>query len=129
MIAQQMIIPLRMTGQVTGTANAVARWETPYAGEVLAVGGYAESLGTGAGSSTDFRLRDASDGYKEMLSTDGAFEVDSASGLLEGQVVDDTNACWASGDIIDIDCTAVTTGIAARDIVIYVTVVMFVDDL
>jgi len=124
-IHQEMIVHLMASGVLT-VANSKRKWVAPYAGELKKVSGFIETLGGGAGTSTDFQLRNATTGH-DMLSTVGAFEVDSADNLLEGQVVDDIYAPFSKGDIIHLDCDAISTN--PSDAHIDMTVVLFPDDL
>lgn len=123
MIAQPCVIPMVVPNVIT-VADGKAKWLAPYPGELKAVEGDITTLGAGAGTSTDFQI---SNGATDMLSTVGAFEVDSATNLMEGQVVDDTQAAFAAGDIIEADCDAVSTNPA--DALIRLHIVLFVDDL
>jgi len=116
-----MVIP-----GIQAVADDKAKYEAEYPGELKAVVGSITTLGTGAGSSTDFQL---ANGATDMLSTVGAFEVDSATSLLEGQVVDDTVAAFAAGDVIAADCDAIATNADAADVLLLLHVVLFIDDL
>lgn len=124
MISQQLIIPIRISDTIA-TGDGKATWVAPYAGEFLDIQGHIETLGTGAGTSTDVQIRNQTQ-TKDVLSTVGAFEVNSATNLLEGQVINDSNAAFASGDVIDLDVDARASGNDAADLVIYATAVLFV---
>ncbi|KKN82084.1 hypothetical protein LCGC14_0313510 [marine sediment metagenome] len=126
MIAQRAIVRWKANGTIT-VANGKWSKEMPYAGEIIEVGGYMTTLGSGGGTSTDFQLRNETDGNKDILSTVGAFEVDSGTKLLEGQVVDTTNASFAKDDVIDLDADAISTNPA--DAEIWAVVVFFMDDV
>jgi len=127
MIIQQAVIPpWRAPGTVT-VANGKWSWRADYAGEFVSVGGYIPTLGSGPGTSTDIQLRNETDGNKDILSTVGAFEVDSATNLLEGQVVNPANATFAKDDVIDLDVDAVSTNPA--DASVWAVVNLFMDDV
>lgn len=123
MIVQQTVIQFHVVGTVT-VADDKWKWKAPYAGEIVSVGGYITTLGSGAGTSTDFQL---ANGTTDILSTVGAFEVDSATNLLEGQVVNANNATFDANDTIALDCDAVSTNPA--NAVIWAVVNLFMDDV
>ncbi|KKK72197.1 hypothetical protein LCGC14_2906300 [marine sediment metagenome] len=127
MITQPMTVDLHDISTLT-VADGQWTWKAPYAGELLAVGGYIKTLGTGAGTSSDFQVRNQTQ-TKDMLSTVGAFEVDSATNVLEGMVVDSTNYSFAVGDIIDLDCDARASGNDAADAVVWLVVLLFISDV
>jgi len=116
----------RAPGTIT-VANGKWSWRAPYAGEVISVGGYITTLGSGAGTSTDIQLRNETDANKDILSTVGAFEVNSATNLLEGQVVSAANATFAKNDVIDLDVDAVSTNPANAEV--WAIVNLFMDDV
>jgi len=126
MIIQQMTTPpWRAPGTIT-VADGKWSWKAPYAGEIVSVGGYITTLGSGAGTSTDIQLRNETQ-TKDILSTVGAFEVNSATNLLEGQVVSVANATFAKNDVIDLDVDAVSTNPA--DAEVWAVVNLFMDDV
>ena len=125
MIKQEMTIPLHIIGTITVADNKWP-WEAPYAGRVIQLKGTIKTLGSGAGTSTDFQLRNVTQA-KDILSTVGAFEVNSATNRLEGQVVNFTNCSFVAADVITPDCDAISTNPA--DVVLYMTVVLYIDDL
>lgn len=125
MIVQQAMVIWRAPGTITA-ADGKWTWKAPYAGEVISVGGYITTLGAGAGTSTDFQLRNQTQ-TKDILSTVGAYEVNSATNLLEGQVVSAANATFAANDVIDLDCDAVSTNPA--DAEVWAIVNLFLDDV
>lgn len=122
MIIQQAIVTWHAPGTIT-VADGKWTWRAPYPGEVIVVGGYIPTLGSGAGASTDFQLRNQTQ-TKDILSTVGAFEVDSATNLLEGQVVNPANATFAKDDLIDLDCDAVATNPANAEVWAVVNLIM-----
>ena len=125
MIVQQIFVSWWAPGVIT-VADGKWSWKAPYAGEIISIGGYIQTLGAGAGTSTDIQLRNQTQA-KDILSTVGAFEVDSATNLLEGQVVNPTNATFAAGDVIDLDCDAVSTNPATAQV--WAIVSLFLDDV
>jgi len=130
MIHQQFVIPLELKGTITtgdgGAGTGKPRWKAPYAGNVEGLEGWIKTLGSGAGTSTDIQLRNSTaNPDRDILSTKGTFEVNSATNLLEGQVVDAANAAFAAGDVIEVDVDAISTGPA--DATLYMAVGMFVD--
>lgn len=126
MIVQQMMAIWRAPGTIT-VADGKWSWRAPYGGEVVKIGGYIKTLGSGSGTSTDIQLRNETDSDKDILSTVGAFEVDSATNLLEGQVVNPNNATFSADDVIDLDCDAISTSPA--DAEIWAIVNLFLDDV
>jgi hypothetical protein len=128
MLVQQAIERWHMIGAIA--TNGDGKWAKamPYAGEFISVGGSIKTLGTGAGTSSDFQLRNQTQS-KDILSTVGAFEVNSATNLLEGAVVNQTNCIFAKGDVIDLDQDAHASGDDAADAVIEAVVVYFMDDV
>jgi adenylosuccinate synthase len=86
-------------------ADGKAKCVIPFAGEIVAVDGYITTLGSGAGTSTDFQI---SCGAVDYLATKGAFEVNSATNLLESQVLA-VNPTFAAGATLEIDCDAIST--------------------
>ena len=96
MLHQEVTIPLHLVGTIT-TGDGKWPWEAPYAGRVIQLKGTIKTIGSGAGTSTDFQLRNVTQA-KDILATVGAFEVDSAINRLEGQVVNFTNCSFAAGD-------------------------------
>lgn len=127
MITQQVTIQFHDISTLAA-ADGQWTWKAPYAGEFLAVGGYIKTLGTGAGTSSDFQIRNQTQ-TKDVLSTVGAFEVDSATNVLESMVVSTTNYAFAAADVIDLDCDAIASGSDAADAVIWAVVHLFVDDV
>ncbi|MEE9401261.1 MAG: hypothetical protein V3V32_04500 [Dehalococcoidia bacterium] len=125
MLAMPEIIPLEIPNVIT-VADGKDKYLAEYPGELKAVGGSITTLGTGAGTSTDIMI---SNGATDMLSTIGSFEVDSATNLMEGQVVDDTVAAFAAGDVLEADCDAICGGADSEEVHIKLHVVLFIDDL
>jgi len=113
----QICVPMLVVGTITA-ADGKAKWKAPFAGEIVAVEGYITSLGSGAGTSTDVQV---SNGAVDYLTTLGTFEVDSATKLLEGQVIK-PNPTFAAGDVVEIDVDAVSTGPADAIIRVWVKV-------
>ena len=126
MVVQQALVQWHLIGTIT-TGDGKWSWRAPYAGEFTAVGGYIKTLGTGAGTSTDIQIRNETDSNKDLLSTIGAFEVNSATNLLEAQVINVTNASFAANDVIDLDVDAISTSPA--DAIIWAVINLFVDDV
>ena len=125
MIVQQTTQRLHLIGAIT-TGDGKWKWKPPYAGELLDVTGYIKTLGSGAGTSTDVQIRNATKAV-DMLSTVGAFEVNSATNLLEGHVVSSANYAFSANDVINLDVDATSTSPA--DAVIDLLVILFVDDV
>lgn len=127
MIVQQCTEQFHIKGVITVGDD---KWpkEMPYAGEVVSVGGTIDNLGTGAGSSTDVQLRNKTQA-KDILSTLGAFEVDSATRLLEGAAVNQANCSFAKGDVLTPDVDAIPTNSDSEEAVIDVVVNYFMDDV
>lgn len=126
MVIQQALVQWHLVGTIT-TGDGKWSWRAPYAGEVIAVGGYIKTLGSGAATSTDIQLRNETDSNKDILSTVGAFEVDAATNLLQAQVINVNNASFAANDVIDLDVDAISTNPA--DAVIWAIVNLLVDDV
>ena len=125
MIVQQAILRWDLIGSITtGDGKWPKRMDYPC--EFVSVGGGIKTLGSGAGTSTDVQLRNATQA-KDILSTVGAFEVDSGTRLLEAAVVNANNARCAAGDIVQLDVDTTSTGPA--DAVIEATVNLFMDDV
>jgi len=122
-----MLVSWRDVGAIS-TGDGQWSWRAPYGGEVVEVGGYISTLGGGSGDSTDYQLRNETNSNADILSTVGAFEVDSATNLLEGQVVNPNNAPFDASDVIDLDCDASTTGSEANA-EIWAIVNLFLDDV
>lgn len=113
----RICVPFVIPGTITA-ADGKAKWKAPFAGEVVAVEGYITTLGTGATTSTDIQV---SIGAVDLLTTVGAFEVDSATNLLESQVLR-PNPTFDADDVIEIDVDAIST--APADALIRVWVKM-----
>lgn len=128
MITQQCTERWHLIGVIN--ANGDGKWskKMAYAGEFVSVGGGIKTLGTGAGSSTDIQLRNETQA-KDVLSTVGAFEVDSATNLLEAAVVNQATCSFAKDDVVDLDVDAHATNDDAADAVIDAVVVYFMDDV
>ena len=125
MIKQEVELVLNLDGTIT-TGDGKLSWKAPYAGELIAVGGDITTLGSGAGTSTDVQVRNSTQA-KDMLSTVGAFEVNSATNLLEAAVVNQANCAFAKNDVLMMDVDAISTGPANARIRLFV--VLFMDDL
>jgi len=110
-------VELTASGTIT-VADGKAQCTMPFAGEIEDIQGYIETLGTGAGTSTDIQI---SNGATDYLTTVGAFEVDSATNLLEGQVLA-SNPAFEIDDIIELDVDAVSTNPADIHIWVWVKV-------
>jgi len=128
MITQQCTERWLLVGAIDTDGDGKWPKRMPYAGEFVSVGGTIATLGTGAGSSSDFQLRNETQA-KDILSTVGAFEVDSATNLLEAAVVDPTTCSFAKDDVVDLDQDAHATNDDAADAVIEAVVVYFMDDV
>ena len=113
------VVPVDLIALGTLTvADGKSKWKAPFAGKIIAVDGWIKTLGSGATTSTDFQI---SCGTKDYLATVGAFEVDSATSLLESQVLV-PNTSFAAGDIIELDCDAVSTSPADAFIRLWVAI-------
>ncbi|MEE9401260.1 MAG: hypothetical protein V3V32_04495 [Dehalococcoidia bacterium] len=110
------IVKLTIPGAIT-IANDKDRWEAVAGGRLWRVGGSITTLGAGAGTSTDFQINN---GGTDMLTTPMAYEVDSASNLAEGWVIDRSNDSFDRGDVIQADCDAISTNPADARILLYV---------
>ena len=127
MVVQQTTVFLHAIGAIT-VADGKWKWKAPYAGEVIAVGGYIKTLGTGGGTGTDIQLRNETPAPDvDILSTVGRFDVTAATNLLQNQVVNVNNASFAAADIIGLDVDAISTGPA--DAVVWMVVNLFMDDV
>ena len=100
----RICIPFVITAPTV--ADGKAKCVVPFAGEIVAVEGWIITLGSGGTTSTDFQV---SNGAVDYLKTVGAFEVDSATNLLEGQVLA-VNPTFDADDTLEIDCDAISTG-------------------
>lgn len=125
MITQQALERWFLPGAIIVADNQWPK-RMPYAGEFIAVGGTIKTLGGGAGTSTDIQLRNITQA-KDILSTLGAFEVDSGTNLLEGAVVDQATCSFAKDDVVTCDVDEVSTNPATA--IIDVGIVYFMDDV
>lgn len=100
----RVCVPFVIPGTIS-VADGVAKWQAPFAGEVVAVEGYIKTLGTGGTTSTDIQVSIAT---VDLLTTVGAFEVDSGTNLLESAVLK-PNPTFDVDDVIEIDVDAVST--------------------
>jgi len=81
----------------------------PDDGEVITYGGFLETLGGGAGTSTDVQIRNASKTPDEdLFSVLPVFEVDTATGELEGGELI-ASPKFNAGDIFWLDADAIST--------------------
>lgn len=100
----RVCVPFVIPGTIS-TGDGQAKWEAPFAGEVVAIEGFLGTLGSGGTTSTDVQ---ASIGAVDLLTTVGAFEVDSGTNLLESAVLK-PNPTFDIGDVIEIDVDAIST--------------------
>lgn len=100
----KICVPFVIPGTIAA-GDGKAKWEAPFAGEIVAVEGFITTLGTGAGTSVDIQVSNDSTDY---LTTLGTFEVDSATNLLEGQVLK-PNPTFEVSDVLEIDVDAIST--------------------
>ncbi len=123
MLTHKMPIEFRLGAPNTNitVGNDKYKWEAEWAGELADIGGFIQALGSGAGTKTTIMLRNETTGH-DMLSTGGSFEVDSATGLLEGAVVNPNYAAFAQGDIICLDVDAVSTNPQNGTVTAYMTI-------
>ena len=127
MVVQQATVFFHLIGAIA-TGDGKWKWKAPYAGEVIAVGGYIKTLGTGAGTGTTVQLRNSTPAPDvDVLSTVGRFDVDAATNLLQNQVINVNNATFAKSDLVELDVDAIST--APADAVVFILVNLFLDDV
>lgn len=108
------IIELFYPGTI-GTGDGKVKYKTPAGGTILKIDGFIGTLGSGGGTSTDVQV---SNGATDYLSTKGTFEVDSATGLMENQVLG-TTLTFNRGATIELDCDAVSTNPGNVQVLVY----------
>lgn len=109
------MIHLYVVGAVT-VADNKWRVQVPYGGEILKYGGWIQTLGTGAGTSTEVQVRNVSTTPdKDYFTVAPTFEVDSATKLLEGGTLI-ASPTFRANDLLALDIDAISTGPADMDI-------------
>lgn len=97
------------------------KWKTvaPYDGEILEFGGYIRTLGSGAGTSTDVQIRNATTTPdRDYFSTKPTFEVDSTTNLLEGGELI-TTPLFHERDTLCLDIDAISTNPADVEVWVF----------
>ncbi len=96
------------------------KWKTPAGGRILAVNGWIETLGTGAGQT---RVQ-ISNGATDYLSTPGDFVVASATNFMENQVLV-ASPTFNRGETIEVDVDAIPGGADSANLHIWLYVLLF----
>ncbi len=92
---------------VVGATKALVK--TEWAGELDTLAGSIDNFGTGAATKTGIQIRNVTQTL-DMLSVTGKFEVDNATGQLEGFTVNRAVAKWNKGDVLRVDISEVPSG-------------------
>lgn len=116
---------LRRSGVLT-VANDRYKKKMPYDFEIIGFSGYIQTLGTGAGTSTDIQVRNETlTPDLDYFSTKPTFEVDTASNQLEGGELIDSPIGYA-GDVLCLDVDAIPGGADSADVDVWLMVRFFI---
>lgn len=108
------VIDLFYPGTIA-TGDGKVKYKTPAGGRILKIDGFIGTLGSGGGTSTDVQV---SNGATDYLGTVGTFEVDTATSVMENQVLGST-LTFDRGDTIELDCDATSTNPGNVQVLVY----------
>ena len=108
------LLYFHIIGTVTVADNKWKIPDLPDDGEILGYGGFINTLGSGAGTSTDIQIRNE-ETSRDYFDTKPTFEVDSATKKLEGGDLIDSPT-FKAGQTLVLDVDAVSTNPADVDV-------------